>query len=642
MLKYLKFLFFFIFYLPINYAYSQEINITADEFLVDKNDNYFFAKGNVITTFQGYTLYSDNIFYDKKSELVFIYGKIKLLNDFLIIGENLKIDLINKEGYIAKGELFYFSQDKKKQKFISGENIIFFDKNLYYLSKGSISSCEGDKKDWYINAQDINIFYGDYLTAYNVSLVAGELPLLYFPFFVAPIKKEKESGFLIPSGGYSRKNGLLINLPYYFFLDESYDDTLTLKIRTKNTYGLDNEFRYKLSKKDEGILNLSIYDNYDLNKKYAYATFKHKKENYFKVDLNLLNRKDFFYLYSDETSSTSLPYLRSSAFYEINSYRSTYSISIFKGYDLMLGGPDYFSLNLNKKSYPIPYKRDLFYNFDASLSFFNRGNDHLARLNISPYSIYRKTIDKYDLFFKMSGNINHYKTEADTEQNSVYLIFNAFSQSYKQFAINNYYFNNLLKISYFLPYRVYDNQNIKNDPLDYINKSKRLEFIFQQHSQKNSFEKLLSYLQIKQIIYFDNKYQNDTFSDLSFLLRVNYNTMDFGIISEYNFYKNNFSQLLLYNQYKNDYFTYNINYNKQNNFEFLNFEISKNFSQKINTGFNVRYDIKEKILKETGFNLEFLRNCYSIKFDLRNKKEPSEFLFFLYVNLYGLGEIKFE
>ncbi len=640
--KIIIFLFLQVLFLS-NITYAKEIEITAEEFIVDNDQGYYVAKGNVVSYFEGYTIFSDSILYDKKTEMIYIDGNFKLINDFLGLFDGLKYDLKKKEGYINKGDLFYFSQDKKKQKFISGENIVIFDKHNFFLSKGTISSCEGEHKPWYIKANDIDITLGDYLTAKNVTLYGANIPLVYSPYFLVPIKKEKESGFLFPTFGYSGKNGFMMELPYYFFLHESYDDTLSLKVRSENTIGFDNEFRYRLSKNEEGLFNISLYNNFHQEKDYFFINFKHSKNNSLKADLSLINRPDFFYDYSNDTYLKSLPYLRSLAFYETVSYRALYSLDFLNLYDINLQERDFTSFTLNRVSFPISFN-NIFYNIDASLSYLNKGSDDFARIFISPYGMYSFSRDTYDLSLKLYGDITYYKELFKEEEKRAFFIINPEAQIHMSYLIDNIYIaRNSLKITSFLPFIKIDNISFINDRRDFFNKSKRVELSLEEDFIKQDDGKLLYNFKISQDYFLDDDYQSERFSDLKIQLRTFLSNLTLTLIGDYNHKRGDLTSLFFYSDYKSEILNFNLNYNKSFNIsEFANMSISKKFKDTLNIGLLGRFDIKENILKETGLILDYLKNCYSIKLDFRNRKEPSDFVFFLYINLYGLGEIKFE
>ena len=59
-----------------------------------------------------------------------------------------------------------------------------------------------------------------------------------------PVKKERKSGFLVPTYGTTSQGGLDISIPYYFNLAPNYDLTLQPRYFSKRGTQLGGEFRY--------------------------------------------------------------------------------------------------------------------------------------------------------------------------------------------------------------------------------------------------------------------------------------------------------------------------------------------------------------------------------------------------------------
>ncbi len=623
-------------------SFSKTVDITADEFLYEGNEDYMVARGNVIANLDNFILYADSAYYDKKRQMIYVDGKVKIIKDFLGLGEGLKYDLKNREGFLKKIELNYFSEDKKKQKFIWGSEIIIRDSESFYLKDGYFSSCDGTKKPWYIKGTDINITLGEYLTAKHITLYASDIPVLYSPYFVAPVKKQKESGFLMPSFGFSGKHGFMLNQPYYFFLDESYDNTLSLNLRTEDTIGFDNEFRYKLSRIEDGIMNLSYYENYKINKDYLYLNLRHKKDNSIKIDANLLNRRDFFYEYKKETDEKSLPYLRSKAFLEKRTRRDNYSVSFFNGYNLNLNDRDLTVVSLNKDSYPVAINSYLFYNLDGSLNLFSHDSDSLERIIFKPRGSFRLPRQNYDISMDISGYLNFYSDELHKEEKKGYLIFQPAVKMYKNFLINQQYANkNSLSFSPSVPVKLFDNLYRTLDNKDQLNSDKRIDYYFEQKSYKLQTGKLIYNLYMNQSYIFENGSGEAQFSDLNGVFRVYGDYGTFGLTATLSHKNRDIKDFMSYLNIKKDNLNVNVNYLKteQDN-EYLNLNVSTGVKDNLIFSAGIRYDLVGDILKEVAFGTEYIKNCYSIKAELKNRKEPSEFNLFVYINLYGLGEIR--
>src|SRR2546429_187402 len=74
--------------------------------------------------------------------------------------------------------------------------------------------------------------------ATNASFWVKSLPIIpYFPFFAAPIRRERESGFLPPQLGTSARKGFFAEVPFYWAISDSQDATLTLDAYEKRGFG---------------------------------------------------------------------------------------------------------------------------------------------------------------------------------------------------------------------------------------------------------------------------------------------------------------------------------------------------------------------------------------------------------------------
>ncbi|WP_438859938.1 LPS-assembly protein LptD, partial [Achromobacter spanius] len=69
-------------------------------------------------------------------------------------------------------------------------------------------------------------------------------PILASPYMTFPVKKERKSGFLMPTYGTTSQGGFDFSLPYYLNLAPNYDLTLQPRYFSKRGMQLGGEFRY--------------------------------------------------------------------------------------------------------------------------------------------------------------------------------------------------------------------------------------------------------------------------------------------------------------------------------------------------------------------------------------------------------------
>ncbi|MFP3700858.1 putative LPS assembly protein LptD, partial [Burkholderia sp. SIMBA_013] len=62
--------------------------------------------------------------------------------------------------------------------------------------------------------------------ARNGVLYFKDVPILASPYMTFPVKKERKSGFLMPTYGTTSKGGFDFSLPYYLNIAPNYDATI--------------------------------------------------------------------------------------------------------------------------------------------------------------------------------------------------------------------------------------------------------------------------------------------------------------------------------------------------------------------------------------------------------------------------------
>ncbi len=107
------------------------------------------------------------------------------------------------------------------------------------------SGCPCPEPAWYIKSPTLDLYSAENegVAKHGVLYFKG-VPLLYSPYLSFPIRKERKSGFLMPTYGMTTRSGLDISIPYYLNLAPNYDATLTPRFLAKRGLMLGGEFRY--------------------------------------------------------------------------------------------------------------------------------------------------------------------------------------------------------------------------------------------------------------------------------------------------------------------------------------------------------------------------------------------------------------
>jgi LPS-assembly protein len=295
---YLLFLIFIL--LPIAYcllpASSEAITITADHLEYFKEEDKYVATGNVRIENEGSVLIADRaVLYQKTSDAEAIGNVVYEDNETFINTERAELNLNTKTGKLYNALIFF----KKGNYWVNGDNVQKIREDHYYANTATFTTCDSEsssKPDWCFKGSDVDIIVGKRFTANNVTYRVKGLPVLYSPYMWAPVKTERETGFLFPVIGNSTRKGFQFSPTFFWAIDENKDATFYLDYYSKRGIGTGIEYRY-LDFNDRG--RWYIYHLKDRELKKDFYEFKGMHEHWLGdvrgyVDINYVNHEDFY------------------------------------------------------------------------------------------------------------------------------------------------------------------------------------------------------------------------------------------------------------------------------------------------------------------------------------------------------------
>ncbi|MCX7769783.1 MAG: hypothetical protein N2202_01745 [Proteobacteria bacterium] len=650
-MNYFKALFFLIFLIITLNAYAYNVNtvdIEADSFEVDEETGIITAIGNVSIKKDDMMLYTNKIIYNKKDNVITIPEEFKFYRDFISYGKGLTYNIDEKRGTLEEGDIYFLSDDPTKRRYFTGKNITLLDKESALIGEGIATSCEGDKRDWYISGKDLRVVAGEYLTGKHVILKFLGIPLFYTPYFIAPVKTERETGLLMPTFGVSGENGFLLKQPYYIVIDESSDITTTLRLRTKNSVGLENEYRYMLSHNSSGIFDLNLIHNYDKNKLFYLVKWNHtaREEYTFDADLNYFNPRNYFKEYEDDSEYRNVPYVRSTAFFEKTEERDLFNANLLLTKRALIE-KDVKSLQkieINKEK--LMQKSSIFnYNYELSLAGLSdqKNEQHLRGIfDGNSFLISNTTWGNLSLDANLRYNL--YSRSADKGEFATKGYFNLKPNAIfdKAYIVNDKFIVlNTISPSLVVPLSISDYEIKTLDYKDIFEKSKKATINFEEKWYNLETLEQFLYIFLSQGYLFTDRPSDTPLSDLEFKIRYTKKALSLYGETNYGHDEGKIKRALVSANYNGDFTKIALSYNfqyRENEFLFLNIwqRIKDN---KAITG-KLRYDIKMGDVREVSLGGELKKDCYSFSLSLIRKTLPTEYLVLFNLNLYGLGEFK--
>jgi len=275
------------------FANSDNIQILADK--IYGEGNVLHAKGDVVLYSDRYVMTADRAEYDKKSQIVKLYGNINIIRDsrLFVKTKYAKVNLADDSSYFNP----FFLDDANSDIWIRSQ-ISKVDNDIYYTKDAIVSSCNVYDPDWKITYSS-----GDYskntkfVTLYNSVFYIHNVPVFYTPYFSFSTDKTRRSGLLRPFFGYSSEEGIYYRQPIYFAPYKSWDLEFDPQIRAKRGAGIYSTLRFADSPYSDGSITTGYFkEKGDFAQKYNLKNMTH-----YGYEINY-NRKKLFSDYFGENA----------------------------------------------------------------------------------------------------------------------------------------------------------------------------------------------------------------------------------------------------------------------------------------------------------------------------------------------------
>lgn len=251
---------------------EQPVRLEAEELHGSYADNRFEAIGAATLVQGGMTLHADRIWFDKEKNEAGANGNVQLVEESgTIAGHDLHLYLDTETARLNRAKAYLSGQGFH----LSGATIEKLGENRYRITDGDFTACLDDPPAWKFGARTVDIEVGGYARAQHMIFYLHDVPVFYLPYFLYPVKTERESGLLIPHFGYSRLRGVEVALAYYQVLGRNMDATLLLDSYSRAGLGKGLEYRYLLGEKNNGTSSIYHVSGFGERKDVYAATWQH-------------------------------------------------------------------------------------------------------------------------------------------------------------------------------------------------------------------------------------------------------------------------------------------------------------------------------------------------------------------------------
>ena len=221
---------------------GDSILIEADSATALPEQNLAHFQGKVVIRQGGNSLHADDLKYDNNRRIVQSDEQLLVqLKDLRVLGSKAWFDLQKEQG--AMEEVSYRIPSRKAR----GEASLLEirDSKHSHYENISYTTCPPGNRGFLLSAESMDIDQEKQIGTFRGAKLAFlGIPVFYAPTLTLPLSDQRKSGLLVPSLGYSSRNGLDLTLPYYFNLAPNYDATFMPRLLSKRGLLLGGEFRF--------------------------------------------------------------------------------------------------------------------------------------------------------------------------------------------------------------------------------------------------------------------------------------------------------------------------------------------------------------------------------------------------------------
>ena len=223
---------------------GQKVQILSDKAFRRLKEDKYEAIGNVIMTYGHQDVYGEEASLSFRDSVVRVTGSVRYIDPTVTLYAseliyNFKTGELSAENARALSDR-YVILGKKIVKKSNGEII---------GEDAEYTTCKDCPESWSIFGKNIKVTLNEYISIKHAYIKAKGTVVLYFPYLILPIKKERESGLLFPYISISQSKGVLLQIPYFWAINAHSDMTLTPSLLGKRGRGGELQYRHIFDEK---------------------------------------------------------------------------------------------------------------------------------------------------------------------------------------------------------------------------------------------------------------------------------------------------------------------------------------------------------------------------------------------------------
>ena len=237
-----------------------EVTVDAASIAYDQQTNVVTARGAVKVVRGDMVLTADTVRVNRTTRVAEAEGDVVLTDpEGSLTADFLSLDLVEETGQLTNGSIFL----EKNRYQLTGRTFDKLPGQSYRVEAGSFTTClcpPGEAPDWSVRGERVTLDINGYGRVRGGTFEIKGVPVFYVPYGIFPLRRERQTGFLLPRFGASDRRGFQVEQPFYVDISKSMDATVSVDLETAARVGLLSESRYALSQDTLGELRGSYFN----------------------------------------------------------------------------------------------------------------------------------------------------------------------------------------------------------------------------------------------------------------------------------------------------------------------------------------------------------------------------------------------
>lgn len=221
-------------------TFGDKLSVFSDKAYRKNNGKYFEAVGNVIIISQKDTIYGELASLDQETMIVKIEGNVRVITkDLTLYGSHLEYN-ITTGGAVIKNARILTSDFN-----LVSNQLVRINENEYLADNAEFTTCKDCTESWSVYGELIKVHVGKYIEIKNGLFKVKGVNVIYLPYIVLPILTKRKSGLLMFQPISRSGEGIGVQQPVFWAIDDHKDATITPSFWGKRGYGTDLQYRQR-------------------------------------------------------------------------------------------------------------------------------------------------------------------------------------------------------------------------------------------------------------------------------------------------------------------------------------------------------------------------------------------------------------